>query len=124
MAFLRLIDRETLAENQVHVIADNYSAHKHPKVQRWLKRHRRFHMHFTPTSASWLNMVERFFRDITQQRIRRGVFRSVAELVTSINDYVHNHNQAPKPFIWTAKASDILEKVTRARWTLDKVASE
>ena len=124
IAFLRLIDRETLAENDVHVIADNYSAHKHPKVQRWLKRHRRFHMHFTPTSASWLNMVERFFRDITQQRIRRGVFRSVAELVTSINEYVRNHNQAPKPFIWTAKASDILEKVTRARRTLDKVASE
>ena len=81
-------------------------------------------MHFTPTSASCLNMVDRFFRDITQQRIRRGVFRSVSELVTAINEYVRNHNQAPKPFIWTAKASDILEKVTRARRTLDKVASE
>ena len=124
IAFLRLIHRETPAENDVHVIADNYSAHKHPKVQRWLKRHGRFHMHFTPTSASWLNMVERFFRDITQQRIRRGVFRSVPELVAAINEYVRHHNQAPKPFIWTAKASDILEKVTRARRTLDKVASE
>jgi transposase len=124
IAFLRLIDQETPAANDVHVIADNYSAHKHPKVQRWLKRHGRFHMHFTPTSASWLNMVERFFRDITQQRIRRGVFRSVSELVMAINEYVRNHNQAPKPFIWTAKASDILEKVTRARRTLDKVASE
>lgn len=124
IAFLRLIDRETPTQNDVHVIADNYAAHKHPKVQRWLKRHGRFHMHFTPTSASWLNMVERFFRDITQQRIRRGVFRSVSELVTAINDYVRHHNQAPKPFIWTAKASDILEKVTRARRTLDKVASE
>ena len=124
IAFLRLIDRETPTDNDVHVIADNYSAHKHPKVQRWLKRHKRFHMHFTPTSASWLNMIERFFRDITQQRIRRGVFRSVPELVTAINEYVHNHNQAPKPFIWTTKASDILEKVTRGRRTLDKVASE
>jgi transposase len=99
IAFLRLIDRETPQENDVHVIADNYSAHKHPKLQRWLKRHRRFHMHFTPTSASWLNMIERFFRDLTQQRIRRGVFRSVPELVTAINEYVRNHNQAPKPFI-------------------------
>jgi hypothetical protein len=80
-------------------------------------------MHFTPTSASCLNMVDRFFRDITQQRIRRGVFRSVSRLVTAINQ-VRNHNQAPKPFIWTAKASDIVEKVTRARRTLDKVASE
>ena len=124
ITFLRLIDRETSTENDIHVIADNYSAHKHPKVERWLKRHGRFHMHFTPTSASWLNMVERFFRDITQQRIRRGVFRSVSELVTAINEYIRNHNQAPKPFIWTAKASDILEKVTRARRTLDNVASE
>ena len=80
-------------------------------------------MHFTPTSASWLNMVERFFRDITQQRIRRGVFRSVPELIAAIEEYIGNHNQAPKPFIWTAKASDILEKVTRGRRTLDKVAS-
>ena len=81
-------------------------------------------MHFTPTSASWLNMVERFFRDITENRIRRGVFRSVPELISAIEDYIHNHNQSPKPFIWTAKASDILEKVTRARRTLDKVESE
>ena len=81
-------------------------------------------MHFTPTSASWLNMVERFFRDITQRRIRRGAFRSVPELVAAIDQYIQNHNQAPKPFIWTTKASDILAKVTRARRTLDKVASE
>jgi hypothetical protein len=80
-------------------------------------------MHFTPTSASWLNMVERFFRDITEKRIRRGVFRSVPELIAAIESYIANHNEAPKPFIWTAKASDILEKVTRARRTLDKVAS-
>jgi len=81
-------------------------------------------MHFTPTSASWLNMVERFFRDITQRRIRRGAFRSVPELVAAIDEYIHDHNKTPKPFIWTAKASDILEKVTRARRALHKVASE
>lgn len=123
LAFLRLIDQNTSPDKQIHIIADNYSPHKHPNVKNWLKRHKRFRMHFTPTSASWLNMVERFFRDITQQRIRRGVFRSVPELIAAIEEYIGNHNQAPKPFIWTAKASDILEKVTRGRRTLDKVAS-
>ena len=124
LAFLRLIDSRTSADQQIHIIADNYSPHKHPKVTNWLKRHKRFHMHFTPTSASWLNMVERFFRDITERRIRRGVFRSVPELIGAIEEYIRNHNQAPKPFIWTAKASDILEKITRGRRTLDKVASK
>jgi transposase len=124
IAFLGQIDRHTPKEKQVHIIADNYAAHKHPNVQRWLTRHKRFQMHYTPTSASWLNMVERFFRDITQQRIRRGVFHSVAELITAIKDYVENHNRQPKPFIWTAKACDILQKVTRAKRALNKIASE
>lgn len=124
VAFLHLIDRSTPKDRRIHIIADNYSAHKHPSVKIWLQRHKRFHMHFTPTSASWLNMVERFFRDITQRRIRRGAFRSVPELVAAIDEYIQNHNQTPKPFIWTAKASDILEKVTRARRSLHKVASE
>jgi transposase len=123
LAFLRSLDRHTPKDEQIHIIADNYSPHKHANVKAWLKRHKRFHMHFTPTSASWLNMVERFFRDITQRRIRRGIFRSVPELIAAIDEYIRNHNRAPKPFIWTAKASDILEKVTRARRTLDKVAS-
>lgn len=123
-AFLRLIDRSTPKDKQIHIIADNYSAHKHPSVQAWLQRHKRFHMHFTPTSASWLNMLERFFRDITQQRIRRGTFRSVPELIAAIDEYIQAHNKAPKRFIWTAKASDILEKVTRARRTLDKAQSD
>jgi transposase len=126
LKFLRLIDDQTPAGKQLHLIADNYATHKHPDVQDWLKEHPRFHMHFTPTSASWLNMVERFFRDLTDQRLRRGVFRSVAELVQAIEDYLAHHNQEPKPFIWTAKAADILEKVKRARATLaalDKVAS-
>jgi transposase len=123
-AFLRLIVRSVPKDKQIHVIADNYSPHKHPAVKAWLARNRRVHMHFTPTSASWLNMVERFFRDITENRIRRGVFRSVPDLISAIEDYIQKHNHAPKPFIWTAKASDILEKVTRARRTLNKVESE
>lgn len=108
----------------MHLIADNYATHKHPKVQSWLKRHPRFHMHFTPTSSSWLNLVERWFREITDKRIRRGVFRSVSELVSTINAYIEEHNRDPKPFIWTAKANEILAKVKRARTKLDKIASE
>jgi len=123
LKFLRLLDEATPAEKQLHVVADNYATHKHPKVQRWLARHPRFHMHFTPTSASWLNMVERFFRDLTQHRLRRGVFRDVEELIATIDNYVDTHNDQPKPFIWTAKASDILEKVKRARATLDNAQS-
>jgi transposase len=121
--FLRLVDDATPANQELHLIADNYATHKHPKVQRWLKRHPHFHMHFTPTSASWLNMVERFFRDLTEHRLRRGVFRDVVELIAAIDDYVDRHNEKPKPFIWTAKASDILEKVKRARATLDNAQS-
>jgi hypothetical protein len=102
---------------------DNYATHKHPAVQRWLKRHPRFHIHFTPTSAFWLNMVERFFRDLTVNRLRRGIFRDVIELVTAIEDYVDDHNENPKPFIWTTAATDILEKVKRARKTLVNVQS-
>ena len=118
LRFLQMIDRETPAHLQIHVIADNYATHKHDKVARWLGRHPRFHMHFTPTSASWLNMVERFFRDITTKRIRRGVFPSVEALVQAIESYIAEHNLDPKPFIWTAKAGDILAKVTRARAAL------
>jgi transposase len=123
LRFLKQIDRETPVDKQVHLIADNYATHKHPTVQRWLRRHPRFHVHFTPTSASWLNMVERFFRDLTVNRVRRGVFRSVPDLTSAIRDYVAHHNQNPKPFIWTAKASDILEKVKRGRAALNKMAS-
>ena len=122
--FLKLIDKQTPAELELHLIADNYATHKHPKVRSWLKRHPRFHMHFTPTSSSWLNLVERWFREITDKRIRRGVFRSVSELVSAINAYIEEHNRDPKPFIWTAKADEILAKVRRARTELDKMASE
>ena len=118
LKFLRLIDNETPKRLAIHVIADNYSTHKREKVKRWLDRHPRFHMHFTPTSASWLNMVERFFRDITTKRIRRGAFPSVRHLVAAIKAYIEEHNLAPKAFIWTAKACDILAKVTRAKSAL------
>ena len=114
LKFLRQIDRETPKDKTLHLIADNYATHKHPAVQEWLARHPRFNMHFTPTSASWLNMVERFFRDISENRLRRGVFTSVPDLVAAIDEYVAHHNANPKPFIWTKSARDILQKVIRA----------
>jgi transposase len=123
LKFLKQIDRETPVDKEIHLIADNYSTHKHPVVLRWLARHSRFHLHFTPTSASWLNMVERFLRDLTEKQISRGVFRSVDQLEETILRAIEQHNAHPKPFIWTAKASDILEKVKRARLSLNKVAS-
>jgi transposase len=124
LKFLRLIDQTIPSALELHVICDNYSTHKHDQVQRWLDRHPRFHVHFTPTGSSWLNMVERFFRDLTQNRLRRGVFRDVEELITAIETYIDHHNESPKPFIWTARAADILEKVNRARRTLNKRRSE
>ena len=124
LAFLRRIDRKTPKDKQLHLICDNYATHKHPSVQAWLTQHRRFHMHFTPTSASWLNMVERFFRDLNTERLARGVFRSVPELIATINHYVTLHNKNPKPFVWTAKANDILQKVIRANQRLSSKQNE
>jgi transposase len=121
--FLKQIDQQTPAELDLHLIADNYSTHKHPKVKNWLKRHPRFHMHFIPTSSSWLNLVERWFREITDKRIRRGVFHNVPELIDAIMSYIAAHNENPQTFQWTAKAEDILAKVRRAREVLDKIAS-
>src|SRR6266446_7164062 len=123
LRFLRLIDQATPEDKQLHLICDNYATHKHPKVKRWLARHRRFHMHFTPTSASWLNMIERFFRDLTQNRLKRGVFRDLEELIMAVESYIDRHNLSPKPFIWTASANDILQKVTRARKALNNTRS-
>ena len=120
LRFLRLIDQATPPEKQLHLICDNYATHKHPKVRRWLARHPRFHVYFTPTSASWLNMIERFFRDLTQNRLKRGVFRDLEELIMAVESYIDRHNEKPKPFIWTAAARDILGKVTRARKSLNK----
>lgn len=124
LKFLKKIDRETPKDKTLHLIADNYATHKHPVVQEWLTKHPRFNMHFTPTSASWLNMVERFFRDITTERLRRGVFTSVSELVTAIEEYIAHHNTKPKPFIWTKSARDILQKVIRANSRLSSKQNE
>jgi transposase len=121
LKFLRLIDRKTPKHLQLHLIVDNYATHKHPNVQKWLTKHKRFVMHFTPTSASWLNMVERFFRDISENRLRRDSFTSVDELEQAIAQYIEHHNKNPKPFIWTATADDILAKVTRAKAALARL---
>jgi transposase len=118
LRFLRQLDRQTPGHLTLHVICDNYSTHKTPEVKAWLARHPRVQLHFTPTSASWLNMVERFFRDLTENAIRRGVFTSVHDLIDAIDVYLIDHNLDPKPFIWTAKADDILAKVTRAQQAL------
>jgi transposase len=119
LRFLKTIDQQTPAQLDLHLIVDNYSTHKTPAVKRWLKRHKRFHLHFTPTSASWLNMVERFFAEITRKRIRRGVFTSVAALKCAIFEYLEIHNAAPKPFVWTKSADEILKKVARAKHVLE-----
>ena len=124
LRFLKLIDAQTPPDLDLHLIVDNYATHKHPKVKAWLARHPRFQLHFIPTSSSWLNLVERWFAEITRKRIRRGVFRSLPELIQTINDYIHDHNQDPQTFTWTATAQDIIAKVQRARATLDKCASE
>lgn len=122
--FLRKIDSDTPDGFELHLVADNYATHKHPKVQRWLARHPRFHMHFIPTSSSWLNIVERFFRDLTDKRIRRGVFTSVPELETAIHEYIASHNARATPYVWTAEADKIIEKVGRARVAMNKSTSE
>jgi putative transposase len=113
LSFLNHLERQVPDDLAVHLIADNYATHKHPRVKAWLVRHRRFHIHYTPTYASWLNQVERWFALITQQAIRRGSFRSVRELVTSIDRYVMHYNEHKRPFIWTATADSILEKLQR-----------
>lgn len=120
LKFLKRIDRETPRHLDLHLIVDNYATHKHPDVKKWLSRHKRFHIHFIPTSSSWLNVIERWFRDLTEKRLRRGVFRGVDQLVEAITNYIDEHNTNPKSFEWTAKAEDILEKVSRAKAALDK----
>jgi len=121
LKFLQLIDAQTPPAVELHLIADNYHTHKHKNVQRWLRKHPRFHIHFIPTSSSWLNLVERWFREITTKRIRREAFTSVPQLIETIMDYIQHHNQNPKAFVWTAKLEDILAKVARARAVLNNV---
>ena len=119
LKFLKLIDAQTPAHLDLHLIADNYSTHKHRKVKAWLAKHPRFHMHFVPTSSSWLNMVERWFRNLTTQRIRRSSFQNVAALEQAIHEYITAHNQDPKPFTWTADLKNILPKIARAHDALE-----
>jgi transposase len=119
--FLRRIDQETAPELDLHLILDNYAVHKSPSVKRWLARHRRFQLHFTPTSASWANAVEGFFSRLTNQRLRRGAFRSILELHRAIDDYLVEHNADPKPFVWTKPVDTILDKVRRANQTMESL---
>lgn len=121
LRFLKQIERQTPPELALHLIADNYATHKHPKVRAWLDRHPRFTMHFTPTSSSWLNLVERFFADLTADVIRAGSFASVGELVRDIKTYLAARNADPKPYRWRAQGADILAKITRARAALDNL---
>lgn len=120
LRFLKQIDRETPKEMSLHLIVDNYCTHKHKKVKEWLAKHPRFHVHFTPTSSSWLNLVERFFADITSECIRDGSFGSVNELELSIKQYITERNADPKPYRWVAEGKAILEKINRARMKLNK----
>ncbi len=116
--FLRTIDAQTPAGLDLHLIVDHYGTHKHPEVVRRLERHPRFHLHFTPTSCSWLNLVERFFAEITRKRLRRGVFRGVTGLEIAIHRYLADHNERAKPFVWTADPAAILEKVRRGETSI------
>jgi transposase len=106
---------------EIHLIVDNYSTHTHANVKTWLAKHPRFHLHFIPTSSSWLNLVERWFREITDKAIRRGSFASVADLIEAIEEFIRVHNDDPKPFVWTATAEEIIEKVRRGRVALETV---
>jgi len=124
LKFLRTIDREVPKTLAVHMILDNYATHKHPAVKAWLAAHPRFRLHFTPTSSSWLNLVERWFRELTDKALRRGVFHSVPDLIASIEKYMGVHNRNPKPFVWTATAESILAKVRRGRVALNQTVSQ
>jgi len=121
LSFLKLIDREVPKGKAIHIVLDNYATHKHENVAKWLDKHKRFHLYFTPTSSSWLNLVERWFRDITTKRIRRGSFGNVGELVNAIEDYIAHNNENPNPFVWTKTAGQIITKVRRGRVALEQV---
>ena len=115
LKFLRKLDREFPKGVALHLIVDNYGTHSHPNVKAWIAKHPRFHLHFTPTSSSWLNLVERWFRNLTDQRIRRGVFHSVDDLIYAINEYMAANNSDPNPFTWTASTESILAKMQKCR---------
>ena len=119
LRFLRHLDRAFGKDLDLHLVVDNYGTHTHANVKAWLSKHPRFQLHFVPTSSSWLNLVERWFREITAKRIRRGVFRSVADLIAAIHEYLQVYNEEPKPFVWTASVESILQKVGRCKAILE-----
>ena len=121
LKFLKRLNSEFPVGMNLHLVMDNYGTHKHPKVQDWLEQHPRFVPHFVPTSSSWLNLIERWFGELTGKRIRRGVFASVKDLITAIEDYLATWNENPKPFVWTATVESIVEKLSRCRQTLEKI---
>src|SRR2546429_3141437 len=121
LKFLRRLDREFPGDWELHLVLDNYGTHKTPEVQKWLKRHGRFVLHFIPTSSSWLNLVERWFRELTQKAVRRGVFFSVPDLIAAIEAFLAGWNENPCPFVWTAKLEEILKKIERARAKLESM---
>ena len=118
LRFLREVERTAPPEQDVHIVLDNHATHKHEKVRKWVERKKRVHLHFTPTSASWLNLVERFFARLTEQRLRRGAFTSVCHLEKSLRQYLDAYNENPRPLVWTKSTEDILDKVGRARASL------
>jgi len=119
LKFLRRINRETPKKLDLHLILDNYGTHTHPNVKKWLEKHSRFHLHFTPTSSSWVNLIERWFAEITRKRIRRGVFKSVPDLIAAIDDFIKGHNENPKTFVWTKKVNQILDKINRCKAVME-----
>jgi transposase len=119
LKFLRTIDREVPGKLDIHTILDKYGTHGHPKVKLWLEKHPRFKLHFIPTSSSWLNLIERWFGEITRKRIRRGIFRSVPELIDAIEEYIRCNNENPKPFIGTKRADEIINKVGHSRVVIE-----
>ena len=121
LKFLRRLDQEFPGETSLHLIMDNYGTHKHPRVQAWLKRHPRFIPHFVPTASSWLNLVERWFGELTSKRLRRGCFYSVQDLKSAITEFLEAWNEKPKPFVWTATVDSIQEKLSRCRQTLEQI---
>ena len=118
LKFLRQMERSVAPDLAIHVILDNYATHKHPAVRRWLARHPRVQFHFTPTSASWLNLVERFFSELTERQLRRLAVTSVDQLIAAITEYIDRRNEHPTPFVWTATVRQILSKVNKATKTL------
>lgn len=113
------VDQETPRSLDLHLILDNYGTHSHPYVEEWFQRHPRFHLHFTPTSSSWLNLIERWFAELTRKRIKRGVFRSVPELVSTIQEFIRTNNDQPQPFVWTKRADQILEKLKHCKAVIE-----